>query len=338
MTSGKVLKAGQESGGHATTLRLPACGGEKARPEGQRPKDLAGVQVWFADGRLALAAAASAPDATGPGRPKKIDPKLHGRTPDAVGGHPEGRGIKSSARTGRLIPITLSVVSGVNGIPPSAACGTTRGTGKPRKRRHAQSCPRASPCGTTRGTGKPRKRRHAQSCPRASPCGTTRGTGKPRKSPAGRFTDASVPAGSGKNPRRIRDGRSPTRRRLASSGSTSRAFQPGPFAEWRGACPHRAGSGRAAGDTRALRLRLAPPRGAAIGAAPNARRSSPRAPGEAFCGVARMVEGAPCRVRGIGARKVWRRQDNLPPRRESQPGQGGPGAQKVRRQRHMRAD
>lgn len=81
MTSGKVLKAGQESGGHATTLRLPACGGEKARPEGQRPKDLAGAQVWFTDGRLALAAAASAPDATGPGRPKKIDPKLHGRTP-----------------------------------------------------------------------------------------------------------------------------------------------------------------------------------------------------------------------------------------------------------------
>ena len=134
----KVLKAEQKSGGHAkAVLILLAClwrregetGGTIAQRLGGSTSTVYG---WLS--RMHRGGLYARYDKAKPGRPRKIDPKLHGRVSDAINGQPEGCGIKSNVWTGRLILIMLSEVFSINGISPSTAYRTMHRIGKSYKK------------------------------------------------------------------------------------------------------------------------------------------------------------------------------------------------------------
>ena len=107
----KALEAEQKSGGHAkAVLILLAClwrregeaGGTIAQRLGGGTSTVYGWLSRMHRGGLDARYGKAKPD-----RPRKIDPKLHGRISDAIDGQPEGCGIKSNVWTGRLILIML---------------------------------------------------------------------------------------------------------------------------------------------------------------------------------------------------------------------------------------
>ena len=134
----KVLKAGQKGGGHSKAAPMPlACPwrreGEAGGTTAQRIDGSAStVCGWLS--RMHRGGLGAGYDRAKPGRPRRIDPKLRGRAPDAVDGQPEGRGAKPNVRTGRLILIMLSGAFGVNGIPPGTACRTAHEMGRSYKK------------------------------------------------------------------------------------------------------------------------------------------------------------------------------------------------------------
>ena len=134
----KVLKAGQKGGGHSKAAPMPlACPwrreGEAGGTTAQRIDGSASaVCGWLS--RMHRGGLGAGYDRAKPGRPRRIDPKLRGRAPDAVDWQPEGCGTKPNVRTGRLILIMLSWAFGVNGIPPGTACRTAHGMGRSYKK------------------------------------------------------------------------------------------------------------------------------------------------------------------------------------------------------------
>ena len=139
MTFGKSLKAGQEKRrackGRTDTACLPV-------EEGRRDRRDNSPKTWREYKHSLRMAGPDAPRRPrrrirqGQARPpqKDRDPKLHGRVSGAVDGQPEGCGIKSNVRTGRLILIMLSEVFGISGISPSTAYRTMRRIGKSYKK------------------------------------------------------------------------------------------------------------------------------------------------------------------------------------------------------------